>query len=100
MVTQHHTRRPIYNPAHKPRPEIASINVRLCCPNHEFNTRLPCHETDSLDDGGLNDLLVGEDTPSNSIRAIRVSVCPQVALLVDNVVRQVGVELNMGYKQL
>lgn len=61
---------------------------------------LPCHEADSLDDGGLDDLLVGEDTPGDSIRPVRVSVCSQVALLVDDIVCQVWITLNLGYKQL
>ena len=47
----------------------------------------PCHEADGLDDRRLNDLLAGEYTPRNGIRAFGVVVRLQVSALVDRVVR-------------
>lgn len=58
-------------------------------------TYLPCHETDSLNDCGLDDLLSWEDTPCHRIRALRVGVRPQVPSLVDHVVCDVTVTVNM-----
>lgn len=49
---------------------------------------LPGQETDRFDDGGLNDLSSGEDTPSQSVRAV-MSVGPQLAVLADGVVCQI-----------
>ena len=60
---------------------------------------LPRHETDSLDDRGLNNFLPGEDTPRHSVGTIRMRVGPQVATLVDDVVRDVRIPLDI-WKEL
>lgn len=55
---------------------------------------LPSDERDGLDNGRLDNLLAGEHTPRDGVRAFRVGVCPQVALLVDGVVGDSGITLD------
>lgn len=63
--------------------------------NSSVDTDLPRHEADGLDDGRLHNLLAGEDAPCDGVRALRVSVCAQVAALVDDVVRDCGIALDV-----
>ena len=63
-------------------------------------TYLPRHEADSLDDGGLDDLLAWEHAPSDCIGSLRVGVGAQVAAAVDHVVRDVDVALNVRDEEL
>lgn len=42
----------------------------------------------------MDNFLAGEDTPSNSVGALAVSVGPQITLLVDSIVGDPGVSLN------
>lgn len=63
---------------------------------------LPCEEADALDNGRLDNLLAGEDTPGNSIRPLRGRIGLERAVLGHRVVSDVGVSLdtvdNVGIK--
>lgn len=54
----------------------------------------PGDERDGLDDGGLHNLLAGEDTPGDGVGTLRVRVGAQVTLLVDGIVGDCGVRLD------
>ena len=52
---------------------------------------LPGEEADALDNGGLDNLLAGEDTPGDGIGAVRGGVGLELSIFGDGVVGQVGV---------
>ena len=56
---------------------------------------LPCHETDGLDDGGLDDFFAWEDAPCYRVGTVRVGVCAEVTTVVDNVICDVDVALDV-----
>lgn len=59
-------------------------------------THFPSHKADCLDDSGLHDFFTRENTPCDSIWAIRMSVRAKVASLVYNIIGDVGISLNVS----
>src|SRR5687768_4064900 len=54
----------------------------------------PGEEADTLHDGGLHDLLAGEDTPGHSVRTIAGRVGVEVTIFGHSIVCEVGVVLE------
>lgn len=55
---------------------------------------LPSEEADALDNGRLDNLLAREDSPGNSVGTVAGSVGPELAILGDGIIRQVGVPVD------
>lgn len=62
--------------------------------NAQEGSLLPGDERHGLDNGWLDNLFSGEDTPSDGVGAFRMGVCTQVTLLVDGVIRDSGITLD------